>query len=329
MIHNYFTLKEKQHKILKFLMNNQNTNKIDLSIKKKISKLNEYQHFSLFCDFFSRKPLNQMSKEELDHFTLILEKTENGFDDYFPRSNFNTSVSHKDYFLVFNYKNSIYNLVDYYLNTKEYPKQTLTTKLLFLKECILFHFIQPLSIINLNFKYYVFNKDNFSNDNYIFIDDLRDELLQKEEIHLDYINKIDTKINSFSTPKTGNYLITVDDEILIELYNGLEKHDFIDIHKTSSEQFIEVLKSDWEKHKSCIYLKMDNIQFRYFMKCLEEHFNVEMQLTHIEYSGNIVNKNGKIKASAVSASFSKAERNGMEPKREKTIISIFENIKNK
>lgn len=321
MIHNYFTLKEKQYKISNFLINNQNPNTIDLSIKKKISKLNEYQHFSLFSDFFISKPLNQILKEELDHFVEVLKKTNNEIDDYFPRSNFNTSESNTDYFLVFNYKKGVSHLVNHYLNTKEYPKQTLITKLLFLKEKIQFSFIQPLTIIKPTFEYYVSNKDNINNDNIIFIRDLMDELVQIEERYLDYINKIDNKINSFSTAKTGNYLITVDDEILIKVYNGLEKNDFIDIHKTSLEQFVEVLKSDWGKHKSIIYLNMDNIQFKYFVKCLDEYFKIGFQLTHIEYSGNIENKNGKIKAKSVYTSVSKS---GMEPKDFELIKSIFE-----
>jgi len=194
MIHNYFTLKEKQYKISDFLINNQNPSVIDLSIKKKVCKLNEYQHFSLFCDFFISKPLNLISKEELDHFTVALKKTHNEVDEYYPRSNFNTSDSNKEYFLVFNCKKGIFNLVNYYLNTKEYPKQTLITKLLFLKEKILFNFIEPLTIINLNIEIYVFNKDNINNDNYIFLEDLVDELKDIEE---KYLNCIDGFNNDF------------------------------------------------------------------------------------------------------------------------------------
>lgn len=323
MIHNYFTLNEKQFKIKRFFLENKNQRIIDLSIKKKISKLNEYQHLSLLCDLFMSKPLIQITKEELEYFTLTFKKTEGEADDYWPRSNFATSDPTKDYYVVFNHKIKLYFLVDYYLTTTEYPKQTLICKLLFIKEKILTNLINTLTFIKLNFQRYYYDEKNYNNDNYVLIEDLLDELDQNEKNYLDYISAIDAKINSFSDSKKLNYLINTNNETLLELYNRLEKNDFIDIHKTSSEQFINVLKLDWHEHESIIHFQMDHIQFNFFINHLNNFLKIKITLSLIEKAENIYNKNGSIKANSVYTSVSKSK---MLPKDAELIKSIFDNL---
>ena len=44
-------------------------------------------------------------------------------------------------------------------------------------------------------------------------------------------------------------------------------------------------------------------------------------------SDNFFNKNGKLKAYSISASYSESLRKGTEPKRKKDIISVFEKLK--
>jgi len=56
MIINYFQKNKDYFKIRKLLMNN-NPETTDKKIKNKIKKLNEFEHFSLFCEVFIEKPL--------------------------------------------------------------------------------------------------------------------------------------------------------------------------------------------------------------------------------------------------------------------------------
>lgn len=326
MIYNYFQINKKQNQILTSLLQSENPDVTNLKLKKKISKLNEFQHFSLFFEVFIETSFHPFIKEGFSHFTITLNKTHNEIDEYFPRSNFNTSESEKDYFLVFNCKKDLRNLVHYYLNTKEYPRETLTTKLLVVKENILKYFIGPLSIIIPTFKNRLQKSDKLFNENTVYLWDLINELEDLEEKYQNYIYEIDSKINSFSREKKGNYLIDINDELLKKLYSELEKNDFIDIHKTSQEEFIKVLKSDWDKHNSIIHLKMDNIQFSYLIDCLSEDLKINIQLSSIELACNIKNKNGLINSLSVSSSYSNSKRKGTMPKRHKDIESIIKNV---
>lgn len=98
------------------------------------------------------------------------------------------------------------------------------------------------------------------------------------------IEKIDNKISSFSREKKENFNIKVDQHILLKIYNSLEKNDFIDIHETSSKNFIEALKLDFGVSKSVIDFNMDQIQFKYFISLFETNFNLEIPISLIEYS---------------------------------------------
>ena len=326
MIQEYFTPKKNQHKLIQFIKNNPKPNEVNLKIKRKLKKLNEYQHFCIFHAFIFSKPRELITKEELGHLVKYQKKCDYDIDLYFPRSNTNTSDPNTNYFLIFNNKKDFYFLVNYFLTTKEYPKQTLLTKLLVIKENIQNNFITPLRMINYNITAYAFDKKNYDNDNITIFRDLVEELEDLEEKYKEFYKQIENQINSFSGAKKGNYLLNAKCEILKKLYKLLEV-DFIDIHKTSEQQFLEVLQCDWEKHDSIIYLKMDNIQFKYFFDCLEEYLKISIPFSNMEHSGNIENTNGKINASSIYSSSSAAEKKGTEPKKKETIKSIFENIK--
>lgn len=316
MIYNYFKTKKKQaYEILDFFKHNQNYDVVDFKIKKKISKLNEFQFIRLLCDFILYKSFDfkQITEEELEYFI----KKDTIPNIVFEREIFFTEIENN-----LNCKKKLKKLFNYYLNTKEYPKEVLKTKLLCLKDFTsksdLSH---ELSIINLNLESYI---NNEKNKNLNKIKHLFFELINFEKEKNNYINQIDNKINSFSKAKTGNYLISVPDDMLRKLYRELEKVDFIELDRTSEKEFIEVLKADWENHKSIIYFKMDNIQFNYFIKRFEQEFDTKIQMTSIEYAGNIENKNGKIIADSVYASNSKGK---MGAKKSDLIDQIFDKIK--
>ncbi|WP_445710837.1 hypothetical protein [Flavobacterium sp.] len=326
MINNYFKADKQHQKIRKSLLHNDSPDVTNQKIKKKISKLNEFQHFNLFCDVFIETSFYPFILENLSHFTKRRKKSSHEIDEFFPRSNSNTSNPVKDYFLTFNCKKDLTELVQNYLQTKEYPKDTLISKLLVLKEYIIKYFIEPLVIVISTYKYRLKESNNIFIEDDVFLFDLLEELQDIEEKYLSLINEIDSKVNSFSREIKGNYLIDTGDEILKQLYKGLEE-DFIDIHETTEEEFIEVLKSDWDKHNSVIHLKMDNIQFKFLIICLEDYLNIKIQLSSIEFNKNIRNKNGIIKALSVSSSYSAAIEKETEPKQKDKIVAIFEKIK--
>ncbi|MFV8334265.1 hypothetical protein [Flavobacterium sp. GSP14] len=326
MIYQYFKTNKNEDKLLKFFKNNPDPHTINHKIKKKISKLTEYQHYSLFCGFIFSKPRDIITKEELSHFVKYKKKRDKRVDMYFPRSNVNTSSPDKLFYLIFDNKKDLYSLVYYYLTTNEYPKQTLITKLLFLKENIQNNFLNSLRTINLTLRDYAYAQKNYDNDNIDTYQYLMEELYDVEQRYKDHIKNIDDRINSFSATKAGSYLVSVDDNILKKIYKGLELY-FIDINQTTVQQFITVLKSDWESHNYVIHLKMDNIQFDYLFKLLEQLFNIKMSYANMEYSGNIENKNGKIKASSIYASASNVVKKGTDPKDKDLIKSILEAIK--
>ncbi len=129
---------------------------------------------------------------------------------------------------------------------------------------IINNFLTEISILshyitkNISLKNTETNKKNYL----IFI---LEKILKLEEKLIELDEVIVTKINSYNVKRDGNYFIDTNTELLKKLYSELEKSDFIDIHKTSQEEFIEVLKSDWDEHNSIIHLKMDSIQFGYFI----------------------------------------------------------------
>lgn len=324
MIYNYFQINKKQNQMLTSLLQSENPDVTNLKLKKKISKLNEFQHFSLFFEVFIETSFHPFIKEGFSHFTNTLDKTHNEIDEHFPRSNFNTSDSEKVYFLVFNCNKDLYNLVHYYLNTKEYPRDTLKTKLLVVKENILKYFIGPLSVIIPTFKNRLQKSDKLFNENTVYLWDLINELEDIEEKYQNYINEIDSKIISFSREKKGNYLIDINDELLKKLYQGLNKYDFIDIDRTSEEDFIKVLKYDWKDHNSIIHFKITNIEFKHLINYFNKYFNTELYLTFIESANNIKIKDRVFKANSFYSGGSQSENNSINIK---TIESIFEQIK--
>ncbi|PWA05999.1 hypothetical protein [Flavobacterium laiguense] len=329
MLYSYFKIKDKHYKTLDYIKNNLNSEQNTLSIKKKINKLNEYQFFYLFSDILYYYPINQLTIDTLGSFFEIEIRNINEvdalpFQDNNPADDF---IPIRDSFATFNYTERLPHLIDYYLNTKEYPKETLTTKILVLSDKILGNIHQQVCAIKYYFLRYVEYKESIDSGIKVYYSmDIIVALENYEKNLLEIYEKIQEKISTISklTLKTGNYMINIDKEILKKLYFGLEKFMFIDQKKTTLDQFIEVFELDWDAHNSIVYLEMDNIQFNFFIECIHDFFNAKIPITFIERSGNIENKNGKIKAKSVYASVSKSN---MIPKDFKSIKSIFEEIK--
>ena len=180
MIINYFQKNKDYFKIRKLLMNN-NPETTDKKIKNKIKKLDEFEHFSLFCEVFIEKPLYPFTKEYFSHFTKKRERSQYNIDDIFTRSNRNISNSDKEYYLEFNCKKDFQELIINLLRTKEYSTETLTKKLLITKEYLLEHFLNPLEIIIPTLKNQLKRTNNLFIENDMFISDLIEELEHNKE----------------------------------------------------------------------------------------------------------------------------------------------------
>jgi hypothetical protein len=264
MLHSYFKIKDKHYKTLDYIKNNLNSGQNTLSIKKKINKLNEHQFFFLLGDLMYHHPIEHLTVNTFKFFFEIRE-TIISEDDYLPFQDYANDYVHipiTDSYVAFTYKKELESLVDYYLSTKEYPKESLITKLLVLSDKILENIYQQVNTIKYYFLRYVEHQENIDNDIkvcYSMDIIIALENYEKDLLELNY--KIQEKISILSEPnfKTGNYIITTDNEILKKLYSGLEKFMYIDQNKTTLNQFIEVLKLDWQAHNSVIYLQMDNI----------------------------------------------------------------------
>lgn len=327
MLQSYFKIKDKHYKTLDYIKNNLNSQQNALTIKKKINKLNDYQFFFLLGDLMDHYPIEHFTEDTLQLFfkksELLLNRSE-----YFSlraSGNVNDFVPVIVDNALLNCKNNVESLIDYFLNTKEYPKETLITKLLVLAEKIFKDIYHSSIIIKLTFDQYLENDKNITRDKkYDFQNDIA-RALNNYEIHVSELSfRIQKKIDTLSKTniQNENYLIDIDKEILNKLYFALEKNMFIDQNKTTLQQFINVLKLDWKDHKSVIYLEMNNKQFKYFIDCIDNFFKTKIHITFIERSGNIENKNGKIKARAVYSSFS----NNSDIKKKELIKSIFEKI---
>ena len=365
MINKYFKCDRKLQKLSHSLISFDNSNKIKKKLIKKISKLNEFQFIMLFNGFIIEKGIDEVTENELMLFILTdkihypnnphlgIDIYENEYlsdDELKEIKNSGITLTHES----FNCKNKIEKLVknlfivpyqiDNYseeplLNEqlkrynessmeflKEFPTNTQITKLNYLRDKIINNFLTEISILshyitkNISLKNTETNKKNYL----IFI---LEKILKLEEKLIELDEVIVTKINSYNVKRDGNYFIDTNTELLKKLYSELEKSDFIDIHKTSQEEFIEVLKSDWDEHNSIIHLKMDGIQFGYFIECVFYYLKVRIQLSSIEYAGNIKTKNGIINARSVSSSYSKSKKQEKKPKREKDLQSIFEKLK--
>ena len=338
MIINYFQKNKDYFKIRKLLMNN-NPETTDKKIKNKIKKLNEFEHFSLFCEVFIEKPLYPFTKEYFSYFTKKKKKSNQKIDDFFPRSNSNTSNSNKDYYLVFNCNKDFEKLIINHLTTKEYSTETLVKKLLIIEEYLLQYFLDPLEILIPTLKNQLKKTNKLFIENDTFIFDLIEELEHNKKNYDNLLNSIENKIKSLSNDSIennqiknntslkkikGNYQIEVKNEVLEEIYNELNRYDFIDIDRTSKEDFIKVFKLDWKDHDSVIHFKITNVEVKFFIECFDEVLKEKIPLTFIEHAGNIKTKDRIFKASTLYSGGSQSENNSPNIK---IIRSIFEKIK--
>ncbi len=339
MIANYFQKSKEYFKIRKSIVLDNNPEKTNKKTKKRISKLSEFEHFSLFCEVFIEKPLFPFTKEYLSHFTKKRKKSNHKIYDFFPRSNSNTSNSSKDYYLVFNCNKDFEELIINHLTTKEYSTETLVKKLLIIKEYLLQYFLDPLEILIPTLKNQLKKTNKLFIENDTFIFDLIEELEHNKENYNNLLNNIENKIKSLSNDSIennqiknnspskkikGNYQIEVKNEVLEEIYNELNRYDFIDIDRTSKEDFIKVFKLDWKDHNSVIHFKISNVEIRFFIKCFNDDLKEKIPLTFIEHAGNIKTKDRIFKATTLYSGGSRSENNSPNIK---IIRSIFEKIK--
>ncbi|RVT71209.1 hypothetical protein EOD40_17515 [Flavobacterium sufflavum] len=328
MLHSYFKIKNKHYKTLDYINSNSNSKDENLFIKKKIKKLNQYQYFFFLNNILENNNLKNISINTLE---LFFEKSEiilNASEYISLQKNGNTNdfVPVKEDWITFHHKDNLKSLIDYFLNTKEYPKETLITKLLVLSERTLTDILQSIFILRVLIDEYVDEILNGDVDEKYYFLILISNGLENEIGHVQWLlDSIQEKIDSLSKTniQNENYLIDIDNEILKKLYWGLEKNMLIDQEKTSLKQFIEVLKHDWKTHNSIMHLEMDNIQFRYFIECIDQFLKTKIPLTFIQRSGNIRNKNGKIKAGSM---YTAGSNNIIKQKDIELIRSIFEKI---
>lgn len=341
MIANYFQKSKEYFKIRKSIMLDNNPETTNKKIKKRISKLNEFEHFSLFCEVFIEKPLFPFTKEHLSYFTKKRKKSNHKIYDFFPRSNSNTSNSIKDYYLVFNCNKDFKELIINHLRTKEYSNETLVKKLLIIKEYLLEYFLDPLAILIPTLKNQLKKPNKLFIENDTFIWDLIEEFEHNKKDYNNFINSIENKIKSLSNDSIennqnkiknnssskiikSNYQIEVKNEILEKIYKELDRYNLIDIDRTSKEDFIKVFKLDWKDHNSVIHFEITNVELKYFIKCFNEDLNEKIPLTFFEYAGNIKTKDRIFKASSLYSGSSQSENNSPNIK---IISSIFEKIK--
>ncbi len=204
MIANYFQKNKEYFKIRKSIILDYNPEKTNKKIKKRISKLNEFEHFSLFCEVFIEKPLFPFTKEHLSHFTKKRKKSNHKIYDFFPRSNSNTSNSSKDYYLVFNCNKDFEELIINHLKTKEYSTETLVKKLLIIKEYLLQYFLDPLEILIPTLKNQLKKTNKLFIENDTFIFDLIEELEYNKKNYNNLLNSIENKIKSLSNESIEN-----------------------------------------------------------------------------------------------------------------------------
>lgn len=124
-------------------------------------------------------------------------------------------------------------------------------------------------------------------------------------------------------PKS-NYNLTCTSEQLKNLYAGLVKHEFIDIDVTSEIDFLKVFLEDWYSHNSICALNMDHPQTNHFLQLFNKSTGCKPNLTDIEKVKNIINNNGHIKSSALSAAASRNRYIG--PKRDSDLIDAFSKV---
>ena len=330
MIYNYYKRKEKYFKILDILRGDLLTDSEIKSVKANVKKMNEYHFFNLLNDLIYYKSIHNLTIKELSCFFITEQKV--SYENYLLpfMDSFDDNKHVYETYLSLNFRNELENIVDYLINTKEYPKSTLRTKLLYLKDCMYNDNFLMIECAKESFISYCDNIEN-SNENSTKISfslDVIGTLNEYENELNSIIKKINKKIDSLNTviPKRGNYLVDLDNELLKDLYSLLEKNMFIDQNKTTQNQFIQVLKSNWEDHNSIIHLEMDNRQFYTFISKMDEYLGFKISIPSIEFAENIENKNGKIKANSI---YSSKSGKIIPPKRETEIDYIIKKIKSK
>lgn len=340
MTNKYYTQNSDFSLILDFFKNQQSRkdNEQKEFIKAKINELNDYNFFKLLKQILFFIPIKDMKNEELSFF--VKEKVFSHFvyDSYDEDKSLDTysKIFDVDY-VKLNCKLKIYKISERILKTRKLPIHILETELFTLKDFIISENLSNLDYVLNSFDEYLKTSIEYENYENILISMKIVEAINTHKYHLiNYLDQITLKLEYLysktdeskeNSKKANNYNLNIDDKILYKLYDELERNEFIDVFETSLEQFVEVLKKDWHEHKSVIHLKMDNIQLNFFLLNLKKHLDIKLSLSKIEFADNIYNKNGKLKAYSISASYSESLRKGTEPKRKKDIISVFEKLK--
>lgn len=328
MLYSYFNIKNKHKKTLNYIKCNIDSLENKPSVIKKIKKLNDCQFFFLITDLMNHLSRDQFIENALELFftrSEILLNTDQYFD-LKKNDRLNEFKPFIEEFVSSNYKEEVQSLINYFLETKEYPKETLMTKLLVLSDNIFEFIFHPASHLSIFINEYLEQKIDYEkNENYNFLNGISNDLNNTINGVVILSERIQEKIDSLSKTniKNENYLIDTDNNILKKLYFSLEKNMFIDQNKTSLDQFINVLKLDWNSHNSIIHLEMDNIQFKYFIDCFNQFLKINIQKTFIQRAGNIRNKNGQIKANSM---YTTGSNYVIKQKDFELIKSIFEKI---
>ncbi|WP_158729169.1 MULTISPECIES: hypothetical protein [unclassified Flavobacterium] len=311
-----------------------------------IGKLNESQFFLFLSNYIYYFRFEDIDITTLKHFFYIHydHSIENNqplpFQDNQKFKNEEKSNIITEASIAFNCKKELSKLIAFHLEMREYPKETHSHLLLVLSDKIYEHISYPLSIFKIALINHIDNLDievdNFDIKKISFLLDINGEL-EKYENHLEKLqSQIHKKVMVLTTSKNvnnhgnknGNYQINMSNGDLRNLYKNLEKIMLIDQNKTSLNQFIEVFENDWESHNSIIYLEMDNILFKHFIDFIKTYFDIKIELSTIEYSAKIANKNGIIKANAIYSSMAQYRRFTKERDDIKILKSMFEKIKN-
>lgn len=335
----YYTQDNDFSSIIDFFINqlSKQDNEQSKLIKTKIKVLYDHNFFKLFKQVINLVPIKDMKNDELSFF--VKEKVFSHFisDDFSYENIDDYSKTFLIDYVNLNCNLKIYKILERLLNNKKVPLDILETELFTLKDFIISENLSNLDYVLNSFSEYLKTSIEYENYEKILISMKIIDIINTHKYHLmNYLDLITLKLEEInikasksneSIKKSNNYdLGMIDDKILINLYNELERNEFINIFETSCDQFIVVLKKDWDEHNSIIHLKMDNIQLNFFLRNLNKHLKIKLSLSKIEQAKNIYNKNGILKAYSVSASYSESLRKGTEPKRKKEILSIFKKL---
>lgn len=341
MLHySYFKQRNKRYnKAVKEIYND--LSEINAETFRAIGRLNESQFFIFLANYIFYFRFTDIDITTLQHFFCIRYNQTIENDDPLPFQDYKEIEEVKELSITseksldFNCKKELSKLVMFYLEIREYPKETHSHMLLVLLDKIYEHISYPLNIFKCALIDYVDNvnieDNNFDIKKISFLLEINGALAEYEnyleELQSQIYEKVAVLTKSKNGSKKGNYQIDINSGVLHKLYYSLEKIMFIDQNKTSLNQFIEVFENDWESHNSIIYLEMDNILFKYFIEFLETYFDIKIQLSTIEYSAKIANKYGLIKASRIYSSIAQYRKFPKDREDINNLKSIFEKIK--